>query len=193
MSLTLITPPDGEPITLVDAKKFAKIEHDLEDSLVERLIVSVRQLAEQLTRAQLLTATWKLSLDQFSDVIRLPRPPLQSVTHIKYIDAAGALQTVDPADYVVETGGAQPGVQGSVQPAYGKVWPSARYQPDAVQVTYVAGYGAAGDTVPGPIMDWMLVQLVTRYENRQLLEAGQLTELRFVDALLNPYRVRIVP
>jgi uncharacterized phiE125 gp8 family phage protein len=192
VNITLVTGPAQEPVALAAAKEFLKVEHNLEDSFIERLIVSARQRAEQLTRNQLMTATWKLTLGAFCDEIRLPKPPLQLVTSVQYIDTAGTLQTVSAADYQVDLGGRQPGVMGRVVPAYGKVWPTARDELESVRVTFVAGWGDDPDEVPGPLVDWIMVQVATHFENRQLLEPGQLTELRFVDALLRPYTVRLV-
>jgi hypothetical protein len=63
------------------------------------------------------TQSWALDLEHFPGVgrpfhplyhhrhrpgtILVPLPPLQSIEAVTYIDAVGAQQTVDPADYIV--------------------------------------------------------------------------------------------
>jgi len=76
-------------------------------------------------------------------IIELPKPPLVSVSSVKYIDRDGVLQTMDPADYVVDVA-SEPG---RIYPAYGTIWPTVRGEPGAVRVEYVAGYA----TIPAQI------------------------------------------
>lgn len=72
-------------------------------------------------------------------VIRLPRPPLQAVTAVTYVDQTGVTQTLSPSVYQVDTQ-QEPG---RLAPAYQQVWPTTRVQMGAVQVTFLAGYGPA--------------------------------------------------
>jgi hypothetical protein len=73
-------------------------------------------------------------LDRWS--LELPKSPLLSVTSVQYVDGSGALQTLDPSQYLVDTA-TKPG---RVTPAFGLAWPVARRQMDAVRVTFVAGH-----------------------------------------------------
>jgi len=193
MIITQTVPPDKEPLTLEQVKGFLRIDHDEEDSFLERLIASARQQAEMITRNQFITATFRYDFDAFPcGSIELPRPPLQSISLIQYVDSEGQLQTVSASDYQVITQGKEPGVPGSVLPAYGKSWPTPRYQPDAVRITFLAGWGLESDEIPQPIIDWMLIRIATLYENRQLYEPGQIATVEFVDMLLRPYVVQKV-
>jgi len=97
--------------------------------------------------------------------IRLPRPPLQSVTSITYVDGTGAQVTLAPANYLVDTAR----MPGRITPSYGNIWPIIRQQLNAVQVTFVAGFSPLG-TAPYPL-PWalktaMLLLLADWYENR---------------------------
>jgi hypothetical protein len=100
--------------------------------------------------------------------ILLPCGPVQSVTSVVYVDTAGVSQTlVVTTDYVVDTS-AEPA---RIYPAYGCSWPSARSQPNAITVTYVAGYGLAGANVPEPLLDAMYLLIGDGYEFKQTVIA----------------------
>lgn len=114
--LTLITPPldtDGktrlEPMSLADAKTLLGVTLSSDDFLISRIIARGRHDLEQKTGFRILTQTWDYSIEQFpyADRIEFPIRPLQAVTSLKFTDATGAINTVDPATYTVnlEDGG----------------------------------------------------------------------------------------
>jgi uncharacterized phiE125 gp8 family phage protein len=148
--LKLVTDATVEPITAAEAKTYARISSSTEDTLTESLIKSARRHAEAITQRQLVNATWRLTLDWFpSWQIILPRPPLSSVSSIVYDEIEeGTATTMSASDYRVQTD-PEPG---TVEPSYdAALWPTARVQSGAVRITYVAGYGAAGSSVPEDI------------------------------------------
>ncbi|MEP3125041.1 MAG: head-tail connector protein, partial [Nisaea sp.] len=139
-----------------------------------------------LNRA-LLTQKWELRLDRFGPCIEIPLPPLQSVDEIRYIDTAGADQTVPPVGYRVIENGEMPA---EVVPAYGASWPSVLSTPQAVTVAFTCGYGAAED-VPGPIKQAIKLMVGEWHKNREATVGQSLTELPLgVKALLASFRVR---
>jgi uncharacterized phiE125 gp8 family phage protein len=158
--ITSVTPPSVEPITLNDVKMHLRRTDRREDDYFTEMIKVARQYCEHKTRRAFITQTWNLILDKFpmnadpvSDLgtelyrnsqIRIPVPPLQSVTHVKYYDTGGTQQTRDSGKYVVDTD-SQPG---RVYPAHGQVWPETRNIENAVEIQFVAGYGDAGSDVP---------------------------------------------
>lgn len=97
------------------------------------------------------------------DKLHLPFPPIVSVASVKYIDTAGNLITLDPANYVVDK------IEGTVSAAFGKAWPATRAVDNAVQVDYDAGFGTAAD-VPGSIKFWICRRAADLYEHRELQE-----------------------
>lgn len=184
MPLRLITAPAAEPVTLQEAKDSLRVDGIDEDVRITRHIINARRQAEAYTERQLVTATWELVLDAFPPVIRLPRPPLQSVESITYIDDAGVVQTLDPGVYKVLAG--EPA---RIVPAYNQAWPSVLPEPDAVVIRFVAGYGDPA-AVPEDIKDWMLIQIGTLYEHREGVVVGQApAAMPFVDNLLAFYKV----
>lgn len=181
-SLQLVTAPTKEPISVDEAKAFARIDTTADDPLITDLITSARMSLEAITGRCFVTSTYKLILDSFRqnytgqwfDVFRVPnppqvlgasafgnviypfmviycpRPPLQSVSSLQYIDTGGVTQTlVSGTDYLVDT----TGQQGRITPAYGTVWPWARAQINSVTINYIAGYNYDAAT-PGVAPPW---------------------------------------
>ena len=135
----VIAGPAQEPLTLEEAKRFLRITTDAEDEVVAALVAAARKRIERGTELALITQTVEVKLDGFwgSCAIDLPMPPLQEVVSIQYLDGAGALQTLPADTYKVSTH-RRPG---RVWLASGKSWPATRPQPEAVTVTFKAGFG----------------------------------------------------
>lgn len=184
MGLVLTSAPAAEPVSLAEAKLHCKVDGSDDDTLLTALIVAARRLAEQQTGRALVTQTWKQTFDAFPlAALALERPPLQSVTSVKYYDPAGVQQTLDAGAYTVHTSSQL----GLVAPAAGTCWPSTQVRLEAVEIVFVAGYGAAA-AVPQEVKQWMLLHVGTWYEYREA--AGEKRDpLPFVDALLDPYRI----
>ncbi len=163
------TAPSTYPVTVAEVKRQAVIEHTLDDVYLDRLIAVATGYAEAQTHRQLIDATWKMYLDAFPARIILPRPPLDSVTSIEYIDTGGDTQTLTAVtDYQVSTA-SEPAW---VEPAYGKIWPATRAQREAVIVTYKAGYGTASTDVPQEIRHAIIMLAAHWYENREPIITG---------------------
>lgn len=140
MALRLVTAPAEEPVSLADAKARLRITIDDEDTDIEALIVEARAAAEAECGRAFVSQTWSLLLDGFpcGREIRVPRPPLQSVTWVKYYDADGVQQTLSSALYFTATAG-DPGRIVLKETA---TWPATESgRPESVEVRFVAGYG----------------------------------------------------
>lgn len=185
MGLIVTDPPTAEPISLAEAKAHCRVYGADDDGLLAGYIMAARAHAEVYTRRALMTQTLALTIDGGwpDDQIVLPKPPLQSVTSITYVDATGAVQTLAADQYRVDT----TAHEGFIERAYGVSWPSVRRQSRTIVVTYVAGY----TQIPEPIRQAMLLLIGHFYENREAVNVGNIvTEFPLgVDALLFPYRV----
>ena len=139
------------------------------DPYVTNLITAARERAEVATRRQLLQATWDLFLDAWpcDGTIEIPKPPLSSVTHVKYTNTSGTLTALTvTTDYLVSAPAGPRCRRGRVTLAYGQSWPSIREIADAIVVRFVAGYGATASTVPKLLRQAMLVDMGTLHEHR---------------------------
>jgi len=145
MSTTRTVDPTLEPVTLEEIKSHLRI-HDNTDSDVQLtgLIKQGREYVERVTGRALITQTWEMKLDGFYTGLKIPHPPLQSVTTVKYQDANNAEQTLAASNYTVDTD-SEPAR--FVQSATG-TFPSTYDDLNSVTITYLAGYGAARADVP---------------------------------------------
>lgn len=196
--LSIVTAPDGEPVSLADAKLHLRLVSNDENSRVNHCIATAREQVEQDTGRALATQTWDLKLDRWPcydgwNQINVPKPNLQSVTSISYVDTAGATQTLATNQYQVVSYSGPTGAAGRIVPAYGVSWPSLRCQPDAVTVRFVAGYGAEPEDVPESLRAAMLLVVGSLFEHREQVMvsqfAGQFLELPYdYFQLIGPYR-----
>lgn len=159
----IISAPSVEPVTLERLRRHLRLPADqtAEDDDLEESIVAARQEAEHLTGRALAPQTLEIALDAWpADGIELRRPPLVSVTWLKYVDLEGVERTVDPADYALDTH-QEPAW---LVPVYDALWPLARDQANAIQVRYVAGYPEG--QCPALIRRWILLRAGTLFEFR---------------------------
>ena len=188
MGLTLIQAPSEEPITVEEAKASPslRVTTAANDTDIGTLITTARMQVEDYTLSALVTQTWELVLDGFpTGGIKVPVPPLQSVTSIKYIDTDGVQQTLDALLYSVDTDS----TPGLIVPAYGESWPSARDEINAVRVRYVAGFGAKED-VPEDIKTCIKAIVGVTYDNSQGTIGGQV--LTPLDTIIEKILVQYV-
>jgi hypothetical protein len=169
--LALKTPPASEPVTRQEAKDHLHETDTAQDTVIDGMIQSAREQAEDFTSRGFLTQTFTMYLDGFPGTsdrfrgqyspeswglvnlllthageIEIPRAPLiqneaLGIDFIKYVDTTGALQTLDPTLYQVDPQSDDNPVR--ILPAYGKVWPATRPQPNAVTIQFQIGYADA--------------------------------------------------
>lgn len=172
MALSLVTAPADEPLSLEEAKEHLRVSVTDEDELIRALVIAARERAEQETRRALVTQTWEATGRFFPNVVRLPKPPLRSVTHVKYFDTANVEQTLDASTFYKVSAPAGPQAEpGRISLRYGQVWPSAYAEDDVITVRFVAGYGDAED-VPWTIKQGMLLAIGHWYANRETVVVG---------------------
>ncbi len=158
MSLTIHTPPYGDPVALPAIKNSLKVDIDVQedDELIQSQLAPALGLIETGTSSNvprlrvMLATTFEVTLDGFPWVyqegchtycrhwaalhMHVPRVPILAVTSITYVDAAGDAQTLSSSKYSVID--AQLGV---IALNYNEIWPATQWQPNAVTVRFVAG------------------------------------------------------
>lgn len=204
MSLTLVTGPALEPVTLAEAKAHCRVSIADDDALLTGYILAAREFVERHTRRSIITQTWDYKPDQRGSCwpqhydcwrkdwysgIEIPLPPLVSVTSVSYVDSAGDSQTLAADQYqvVIRNGKSR---EGLIVPAYSVSWPSLRDQYDNVTVRFVAGYGGL-ESVPNAIRQAMLLLVGHWYESREAVVTGTIVANlpHAVEDLLFPLRV----
>lgn len=140
--LRRIVESGGLAVSVGQAKTHAYIEHGDDDVHLERTLGAAQRLCERLVngRRQFLPATYDLPVMGFWEgALKLPRPPLQSVSGIYYYDTNGTEQTLTSTIYLTDAAGLdQPG---TVERAPDQSWPAV--QDDRrfpVRIRFIAGY-----------------------------------------------------
>lgn len=196
MALKLITPA-AAIVSLQEAKRHCRAaDFDDDDAYLTSLVdvaTSWIDGKDGWLGRSIGTQTWDYVLDRFpcasrkstskNDGIRIPLPPLQSITSVFYVDPDTETEATLATDqYEVDTfsepGWVMPGTDG---------WPSTLDTINAVRIRFVAGYA----TAPTPIKHAILLLVGNWYENREsvLIDQQRPNDLPFaVDALLMPYR-----
>lgn len=175
--------PAVEPITSTEAKLHLRVDHTTDDTLIAILIQAARETVEQHTNRSMITQSRTIKLDYFpqNNTIHLPNGPVSSVTSVKYYDGDAVQQTLSSTLYWVDTNSNIPRI------VIKDSWPATYDMPNAVEIIYVCGYGAAGSNVPRPLKQAMFLILGHLYENRE--QVGDIKhELPFgADILMSPY------
>lgn len=161
MALITIAAPIVEPVTADEIKASARIDGAEFDAQIAVLIAAFRQQAEHELGRRLITQTVELVLDEFPpDVdIDLILPDVQSIESVKYYDATGVQQTIDPAAYSLDS---------DSTPCWLLVlndWPATKGAANAVRIRYVVGYGDAPTDVPSNTRLWIIARVCAALEN----------------------------
>lgn len=205
-TVTLVTPPVKEPVTLSEAKSWAKIETTDDDNTISALVTAARTAAEEYLRRALITQTYRLTRDLHVNnlyntlpegsydlpvmalyggipkEVELPKGPIQSITSVTTYALDNSASTYSPANYFLDTAGNRLVLN------FGCIWPPNLRPRAAVEINYVAGYGDTGSSVPQPIKTAILIHVASLYEQRG--QCGDAMDLPpGSKQLLNQYRI----
>jgi len=166
MFSTLVTAPIASVFTVAEAKEQSRIDTSADDSRVQAFIdraTAYFDARDGVTGEALISQTWRLTLasGEFKSGIALPIGPAQSITSIEcYID--GTLTALGTENYRLTDGKVYLTETGSM--------PSVDAREDAVQITYVAGYGDAGSDVPETTRNGIALLTAYLYDHRDASE-----------------------
>jgi len=98
-----VTGPAIEPVDLgVEVKDHLRVKHTDEDALIESLIATAREWAENFTNRKFVTQTLDVYFDRFpvndGDIV-IPFGSLSSVVSVKYYDTDDTATTVATTVY----------------------------------------------------------------------------------------------
>lgn len=189
-SLKRVTSPVVEPVSLAEAKTHCRVDSDeaSENTYLTSLISAAREWVEDYIDRSLVKTRWQMRLDKFPPEIELPRPPMLPVTTntpvtLTYtVNQTGQTATLSTASYRVDSD-STPGV---LRNLYGGTWPSNLDDPNSITVTWWAGYGEDGRSVPTRARHAMLMLVGHWYERRLAADNVAAAEVPFgVKALLD--------
>jgi uncharacterized phiE125 gp8 family phage protein len=146
-----------EPVTVEQVKSDLILTGDADDDLIEEWIVAFRQLIESHVKQSLLTQEWRLYFrpDELDDDnrITLPRPPIQSIEEVTFVDGDGLVEVlVVTDDYRLEDE---------------DLVLIDSYDDGSLTVDYYAGYETT-EEIPQPILQAIRNSAAAHYENREM-------------------------
>lgn len=101
MDLTQKTAPTKTSIDAALVKAGKRIRHDSENDLISFWVKAADEYVEKRTNLALMEQTFVLRLRRILPAVQLPRPPLKSITSVKYAVTGGTEQILsDPDDRV---------------------------------------------------------------------------------------------
>ena len=165
MNITTLTPPSGEPLSLADAKAFARIGSDYDDTLVQGLISAARGRVEAMTGLALISRSLRLTLTDWPlgvleyGVLRLPNRPATSLSAVRRTDGDTMNEDIT-ASFQIEAG-----FTPKLRPAAGTSWIWPRSIHEWIEVDWAAGFGAESD-IPDDIKHALKIIVAHEFENR---------------------------
>jgi len=182
-TVAVIESADSQVISISEMKNFLRVDGSADDEIVFDYINTAVEMVKQYTRRGILTETLVYRADGFVDPssddrmaalgpgthtasvpfylsganhIDLPFPPLQSVTSIVTYDRGNNASTFDADAYEVDL------QSGRIYLNSGRTWPTDLRDNQAVEVTYVAGYGSVN--IPAPIKEALRLYVSSLYD-----------------------------
>jgi uncharacterized phiE125 gp8 family phage protein len=187
---SLVTAPTEEPVSLDEAKAHCRINTTSEDDLILALIIAARTQVEAKTERALVTQVWDFKLDDVWDyVFDVPKPPLQTISFVKYVDYSNVVQTLSSSLYQFSAPSGPHAERGRLMPVLGAFWPIARPDTfDAYTIRAVCGYGLA-TAVPQPLKNAILFLVAEMYDRRSESYTEHIKSQNFLasDALCAPF------
>ncbi|MDR0661880.1 MAG: head-tail connector protein [Holosporales bacterium] len=196
MPLTIIRPAEAPLISLEEAKTYLRVDTDVEDALITRLIAASTEALEAITGCAFLRKTYQYVTDLllfetssyprfkgFPAVQRLPlpRPPLHQILSVT-VKTKTQEQEIPAEDYSVLSS------HGPAQLTLTIPNPLEMWDRSTLAVSFVAGWGETAREVPEPLRLATLMLVADAYEKRDgyAASAGLPSGVR---NLIQPYRL----
>lgn len=186
MPAYLLTAPAAEPLSLVDAKRFLRVEHGDDDAIISSLVSAARCHVEALTRCALIAQAWRLVLDRWPDGGRItPRiGPLRGLVAARVFSAANDASAIDTEIFVVDAAAGAIAVPSWSLPVPGR-------SVAGIELDLDVGFGEAASDVPPTLLQAIRMLVAHWYENRGLIAIGQSVAMMpaSVNAMISSHRV----
>lgn len=185
MTPLALGPPVIEPVTLVEARQFLRLDQTDEDALLATLITAARLMIEAASGRCLIEQPWRIVLDRWpaSGEIRLPLSPLLRIDAARVYDVLGSAQAVATASLTLDKAADPPVIRltGEV-PEIGRAH-------GAIEIDVAAGYGATAAAVPAPLRQAVLRLAARWFEQRGDVAGRDAQALpATIAALVAPFR-----
>lgn len=188
MPLLLTSPPTQEPISLTDAKSFLRVETSADDVLISALVTTSRLQIEAALDLALIHQTWSLLLDVWPQTphITMPFAPVAHLVAVNTYDRDGDATPIPLASFELDNASSSP----RLLRRNGFATTTPMRALNAIEISFVAGYGATADSVPEPIRQALRLLVAHWYEHRDPgeVDVPAANVPASVSSLLAPYR-----
>lgn len=170
----------SELISLQEAKNWLRVTSNREDSLINMLIESALDFAENTCKSNLAQRDYMGYFSCFSEIL-LPHPPICSIDEVGYIALGESNYTIiNSSNYELNDSGFEGIIDFDIDLT--NIVLKDTYK--AIRVNYKAGYDSID--CPATIKDAMLAYIASRYDSRD----DQNKRFRtMAEDLLEPYRI----
>lgn len=208
--VTIVTAEATDVVTTAQVKANLRIASDdsTHDTQIGVCLDASISVAKEYLQKSLINRTLKLSLDNipFADSVlpnkegvtvgpfleyrkrsvSLPFSPLVSVTTVKTFNDSDVETTMASSRYYVDTASNY----GRVILRTGETWDDMLRVGNAIEITYVAGYGSSASDVPAGIKQGIIVLASHYFENPEMTIRGEnvSTIPTLVNSLWKPFR-----
>lgn len=191
MSLALIAAPALEPVSLADAKAYARVDSIDDDALITTLITAARSELERNLGRALITQTWTYNLDVWPQGFAVPLPvaPVQAVNQVRVYALDDSFAVLPLTSYLLDGLGSPPRLirRGTL------AWPVPLRPANGIAMDFTCGHGSQPTDVPAALRIAVLLLVAHWYDRRELADTSGGQGAGFpemVRDLIAPYRVR---
>jgi uncharacterized phiE125 gp8 family phage protein len=179
----LVDGPQLEPVSLVEAKGWLRVEGSDEDSLIQALIIAARLTVESEIGLVLLAQNWRIIGDQWppSETLPVRIGRVISVAGGRVFPAAGAPQLLAAAEFEIVKGQEHDSIRPLLRPAPGR-------RRGGIEIDVRLGFGEFASQVPEPLRLAVRQLVAYWFENRgdaAIVERGLPGQVR---TMLKPFR-----
>ncbi len=184
MNWEVTAAPTVEPITADEAVLHCRLDNPspAEIAEVEGWIRAARTYCENALDLAIPAQEITAYAPGFADRMTLPMANLLEVVSVQYLDAAGALQPLNPAAYRTSKG-ARPAY---IYRASGQSWPDTLEDDAAVTITYRAGFAVIPEDIKQAVK--LLVGSYSEHRETTVLNNVPAEIGHAVTAILHKYR-----
>jgi uncharacterized phiE125 gp8 family phage protein len=162
MTLVVATPATSEPVSIQEAVRQLRLGTDSgEEAIVKDMITAARRYLENYLGISLASQSLRYTIDEFPEVLKLPRGPVTSITTLQYYDTDGTQQSMNVSTDIITD---LDSIPARVTPLSDASWPGTEVRINAVEVVYVAGYTSSN--IPENLKTGILATIGHFYDNR---------------------------
>jgi len=165
MTITTLTPPASEPVSLAEAKLYLRIDHAHEDVLIETLIAAAREAVEAGIGRALITRRVRESLDiwvrEAAQGAVLGLGPVTDVIAVRLLADNGTQSVLEPDRYRLE------GHRDRPRLVFASGVPATLREIGGIEIEYDCGFADDAANLPVALRLATLQIVASLYELRQ--------------------------